>query len=173
MVGSGLRLDPTNSTQITALTARRTSMSTTNTPVAAGQTQAADAAAAKLAPNVAKGPDEIAKATIDPLPAPIVQPAAAAAAAAAATVTMKFPHDVTLTVTHAKQIVFKAGVQEVPVEYADHPYLKSNGAVKYDGKGKSTEEPVDLNAQLAAINAAAATLAAERAAFEKEKAAAK
>lgn len=53
------------------------------------------------------------------------------------TVTMTFPHAVRLTVTHAKIIDFKAGIQEVPIDdgagnpIADHPYLVNNGVTRY------------------------------------------
>jgi hypothetical protein len=47
------------------------------------------------------------------------------------TVTMVFPHRVLLTIDHATQIEFKAGIQEVPVHLSTHPYLISNRVELY------------------------------------------
>lgn len=65
-----------------------------------------------------------------PQVAPVVMPAAAVRSAGE-TVTMVFPHRVLLTIDHATQVEFQAGVQEVPEHLAEHPYLKSNRVVRY------------------------------------------
>lgn len=44
------------------------------------------------------------------------------------TVKMIFPKPVRLQAASHQHIMFPAGVNDVPVEYADHWYLKANGA---------------------------------------------
>lgn len=52
----------------------------------------------------------------------------------AKTVTMTFPQKVLLTVEGNQRILFEQGIQEVPEEHADHPYLKIMGATRYEKK---------------------------------------
>lgn len=52
------------------------------------------------------------------------------------TVTMNFPVPVTLTIDHHTQLKFREGIQEVPVEIHNHPYLKAHGVTAY---AKSTQ----------------------------------
>jgi hypothetical protein len=58
-------------------------------------------------------------------------------AAGGKTVTMSIPRRIILTLTHAKKVIFEAGIQEVPVDdgfgnpIATHPYLINCGARPY------------------------------------------
>jgi len=72
---------------------------------------------------------------IDPIalhPSANLETADKAAAAAQDTVLMLFPHPVKLTVTHARQIQFQAGVQPVETGLSTHPYLIANGVKAYN-----------------------------------------
>lgn len=52
------------------------------------------------------------------------------------TVTMTFPAPVILTMDDHRRVRFPAGVQEVPERLANHPYLRANGVVRYEGRNK-------------------------------------
>lgn len=45
---------------------------------------------------------------------------------------MLFPRPMKLAVTHDNVVSFREGPQEVPVELADHWYLKNNGVKAYE-----------------------------------------
>ena len=49
------------------------------------------------------------------------------------TVTCVVPSDVNLTLPGFRVIKFKAGVQEIPTEYANHPFMRANGVKVYTG----------------------------------------
>lgn len=58
------------------------------------------------------------------------------------TTTMVFPRPVKLQIKEAgkrRTLEFKAGINEVPDEHVNHPYLAANGVQKYDAK-KAAEE---------------------------------
>lgn len=116
---------------------------------ATGLTQEAidAAAAAKVPDNTvskdAKLPNETPAA--DPVAPAAADPVVAAAAAAfktdetiaaqaqeqakSDTVKMLFPHPILLTIRHGFEIQFQKGVQDVPVEHAENPYLVKQGVV--------------------------------------------
>lgn len=57
------------------------------------------------------------------------------------TVTMVFPTPVNLNVVDGdgkrQCLKFGAGINEVPAEHAEHPYLKDNGVTTYDAKANA------------------------------------
>lgn len=55
------------------------------------------------------------------------------------TVTMRFPKQVRI-IHESKMIVFNIGVRQVPVELADHWYLKANGAELLNPPAEEAEE---------------------------------
>jgi hypothetical protein len=56
------------------------------------------------------------------------------------TVTMFFPRKVLLTLDDHRRVEFNPGIQEVPLNLADHQYLKLNGVTRHDKTAPATVE---------------------------------
>jgi len=55
------------------------------------------------------------------------------------TVRMMFPREIVLTPQHARErVTFPAGEHDVPEEFAEHWYLKANGAVRVDSSTRTS-----------------------------------
>lgn len=102
-------------------------------------TEAAQLAAAQAAQEQADTAAVLAASTVPPGSTPSVAPAAdtppgdgtPVETASEVTVTATVPKDFILNVTHDLRVHYKAGVQEMPLDHAEHWWAKANGVKVY------------------------------------------